>query len=71
MTRWLSPSATLVVVTVLLVPYGSHRWSWVAGPIAALAIWSLDHVARRPSAPAPARARAQRVSTLGAEPELD
>ena len=68
MTRFLPPSVTLVAVTLLLVPYGSHRWSWFAGPVASLAIWSLYHVARRPSEPAPAHARTQRVATLPGEP---
>ena len=69
MRRFLPPSLTLVLVTGLLVPYGSQRWSWLAGPIASLAIWALDRVAHEPAAPAPARARARHAVTLPTEPE--
>jgi predicted membrane-bound dolichyl-phosphate-mannose-protein mannosyltransferase len=44
----------LLVVTTLLAAYGAHAWSWVGGPVAALAIWALDRKAHEP-AEAPAR----------------
>jgi hypothetical protein len=44
----------LVAVTALLAGYGSHEWSWLAGPVAALLVWSLDRKARASGAPAPA-----------------
>jgi len=34
--------AMLITVTPLLVLYGSTRWSWVAGPIAAALMWALE-----------------------------
>ena len=52
MTR-LYPVFVLVLVTALLLGYGSHTWSWLAGPIAALALWGLDRNAHTPGAPAP------------------
>ena len=51
-----APLFVLLVVTSLFLGYGRHPWSWVAGPIAALVVWSLDRWAREPGAPAPARA---------------
>jgi hypothetical protein len=69
MPRPLAPPVTLVTVTALLVPFGSHPWSWLAGPVASLAVWSLGHVAHRPSAPSPARARVQRTAILPTSPE--
>ncbi|HEY8722585.1 MAG TPA: hypothetical protein VIL92_01850 [Gaiellaceae bacterium] len=53
----LAPVFVLVLVTALLFGYGSYAWSWLAGPIAALAVWSLDRNAHRPGAPAPAHLR--------------
>jgi len=53
----LHPVLLLVLVTALLLGYGSHPWSWLAGPIAALALWSLDRKAHEPGAPAPAHLR--------------
>jgi hypothetical protein len=50
----LTPLYVLVAVTTLLLGYGTHRWSWLAGPIAALLVWSLDRWTRKPGAPAPA-----------------
>jgi hypothetical protein len=50
----LAPVFVLITVTALLLGFGSHPWSWLAGPIAALAIWSLDRNSRTPGAPAPA-----------------
>jgi hypothetical protein len=41
--RFLPASATLVSLTGLLLLQGSTRWSWVAGPVAALAIRALDY----------------------------
>jgi hypothetical protein len=69
MSRPLAPPVMLLAVTALLVPFGSHPWSWLAGPIASLAVWSLGRVAHRPSAPAPARARIQRTAVLPGSPE--
>jgi hypothetical protein len=56
---------TLVAVTTLLVPYGQHAWSWVAGPVAALVVWAIDRLAELPCEPAPARAGRE----LSREPE--
>jgi len=53
----LAPVFVLIAVTTLLLGYGSYPWSWLAGPIAALAVWSLDRNAHRPGAPAPAHLR--------------
>jgi hypothetical protein len=43
----------LVLVTLLLVLFGSSRWAWLGGPLSALAIWwtdcSLDRPLRQPS----------------------
>src|SRR3954452_1215627 len=55
MGRRLSPSLTLVLVTLLLSSYGSTRFAWIGGPIAALATCGL--AARRPVAPARAPVR--------------
>jgi hypothetical protein len=63
-TRFLPESATLVSVTGLLLAHGSTEWSWLAGPVAALAIWALDYEPRRPREPEPAR-----VVSFAAEPE--
>jgi hypothetical protein len=38
----LGPSLILVSVTMLLAAYGSTRWSWIAGPVAAVATRALD-----------------------------
>ena len=51
-----APLFVLVVVTTLLAGYGRHPWSWVAGPVAALAVWSFDRKAHEPGTAAPARA---------------
>jgi hypothetical protein len=53
----LTPFFVLVLVTALLLGYGAYSWSWLAGPIAALALWSLDRKAHEPGAPSPARLR--------------
>jgi len=65
-SRYLPASATLVSVTGLLLAYGSTQWSWLAGPVAALAIWALDLdlETRRPAEQEPAR-----VVPFSAEPE--
>jgi len=34
----------LLIVTALLAGYGTYAWSWVGGPVAALAVWSLEAV---------------------------
>ncbi len=49
----LAPASVLVLVTALLLGYGSHPWSWLAGPIAALVLWGLDRKAREPHPLAP------------------
>jgi hypothetical protein len=49
-----APQLVLVAVTGLLYAYGTHAWSWVAGPVAAMVVWGLDRTAAEPSAPAPA-----------------
>lgn len=40
MTRFAAP-LVLLLVTTLLYAYGHHAWSWLGGPVAALAIWWL------------------------------
>jgi len=57
--RRASPWIILVSVTVPLGIYGRASWSWLVGPVTALALWSLDRHARRPARPAPARRRAK------------
>ena len=52
----LAPYLVLLIVTSLDLTYGRFAWSWLAGPIAALALWSLRGVAEQPGAPSPARA---------------
>jgi hypothetical protein len=52
-----APQLVLVVVTGLLIAYGSHTWSWLGGPVAALFVWGLELKAREPSTPAPAHAQ--------------
>jgi hypothetical protein len=48
-----APAAVLFLVTALLLGYGPYAWSWLAGPLAALAVWSLDRMAHEPGTPAP------------------
>jgi hypothetical protein len=55
----IAPLSVFVLVTTLLLAFGSYPWSWVAGPLAALALWSLDRKAREPVAGV--RVRAQRA----------
>ena len=43
----------LAVVTPLLAGYGRFDWSWIAGPIAAVAIWALDRGSQARLGPAP------------------
>jgi hypothetical protein len=50
----LAPLVLFVAVTALLAAYGSHAWSWLAGPVAGLLVWSLDRKARVAGASAPA-----------------
>ena len=54
-----APCIVLVTVTALLLGFGTHPWSWLGGPIAAVAVWGLDHKAREPGARA--RAHLQRT----------
>jgi hypothetical protein len=49
-----APTVVLVLVTALLLGYGPYVWSWLAGPLAALAVWGLDRKAHEPGARAPA-----------------
>ena len=51
----LAPTLVLVTVTPLLLGYGRFPWSWLAGPVAALALWALDRKAHEPVAPRAAR----------------
>lgn len=44
----LPPLAVFLLVTLLLLGYGSYSWSWIAGPIAALLLWAFDRKAREP-----------------------
>jgi hypothetical protein len=49
-----APHLVLCTVTALLLAYGNHGWSWLAGPLAALFVWALDRKAHEPSEPVPA-----------------
>jgi hypothetical protein len=53
----LAPVVVLVLVTGLMLGYGPYSWSWLAGPLAALATWSFDRKAHKPGAPAPKHLR--------------
>ena len=55
-----TPPAVFVIVTALFVGYGRFSYSWIAGPVAALALYALDRKAAEPAEPAPGRARASR-----------
>jgi fatty acid desaturase len=60
MQRGLALSALdFVLVTLLLALFGSSPWSWLGGPVSALAIWWIDGAKReRPqevARPRPAR----------------
>lgn len=48
----LAPLTVLVLVTTLLHFYGNFSWSWLGGPVAALALLALDRKSHEPSAPA-------------------
>ena len=52
MNRFAAP-IVLVLVTPLLAGYGRFGWSWLAGPVAAAAIWALDRRAHAPLEPTP------------------
>jgi hypothetical protein len=54
-SRFASP-ALLVLVTGAFLLYGRFSWSWAAGPLAALVVWSLDRAAHEPGDPAPSHA---------------
>jgi hypothetical protein len=54
MSRFAAP-AVLVLVTGIFLFYGRFAWSWLAGPVAALVVWTLDRYAREPAQPAPRR----------------
>lgn len=49
------PGILLIVVTTLFLGYGSSKWSWLAGPVAALVVWALALKSREPSTPSPGR----------------
>jgi hypothetical protein len=51
----LASPVLLVLVTTLMLGYGPYSWSWLAGPIAALTVWSVDRKAHVPLQPSPAR----------------
>jgi hypothetical protein len=60
MQRGLALSALdLVLVTLLLAVFGSSPWSWLGGPVSALAIWLIDcskrEQPREAARPRPAR----------------
>jgi hypothetical protein len=55
----LAPWLVLVSVTSLLGLYGRASWSWLVGPLTALALWALERKAQTPSQPAPAHRRQQ------------
>jgi hypothetical protein len=44
----LAPPVVLLLVTLLLFGYGSHAWSWLAGPVAGLVVWGLGRETQRP-----------------------
>jgi hypothetical protein len=46
----------LVLVTALLLVYGSSDWSWIGGPVAALFVFGLEHKSREPGEPSPKHA---------------
>jgi len=52
----LAPSLVLVLVTTLLLVYGSSSWSWIGGPVAALFVFGLERKSREPAAPSPKHA---------------
>ena len=56
MSRY-AAAVILLVVTPLFLAYGRFSWSWLAGPVAALAVWAVERKAHEPSGPAPARSR--------------
>ena len=47
-----APIAILLLVTPLLGVYGRFSWSWLAGPVAALAARAVERKAHEPGAPA-------------------
>jgi hypothetical protein len=70
-SRFLPAGAILVLVTALLAPFGSTRWSWLAGPVASVAVWALDRAARDPDERSPARVRSARAAGIATKPDLD
>ena len=56
-----SASTIFLLVTPLFLAYGRFSWSWLAGPVAALAVWGLQRKAQEPAEPAPARASREPV----------
>ena len=56
----LAPSLVLILVTTLFLFYGRFSWSWVAGPVAALFVWTLERKSHEPAAPAPKHAARRR-----------
>ena len=69
MRRWLPCLTILVLVTLLLSAYGSGRFAWVAGPLAALVILALDHAAHRPTVAGRAPVRPTGILSRRREPD--
>jgi hypothetical protein len=53
-SRYSAP-AILLLVTPLLLAYGRFSWSWLAGPVAAVAVWAIERKAHEPAEPAAGR----------------
>jgi hypothetical protein len=53
--RLLYPLLDLALVTPVLLTYGPSRWSWLAGPLSALAMWVLAGAGGSPVTEAPPR----------------
>ena len=51
------PMIVLAFVTALLAGYGSHPWSFLAGPVAALIVWSLGEKTQETATSASASAQ--------------
>ena len=51
-TSLVRPMIVLAFVTALLAGYGRYPWSFLAGPVAALVVWSFGKQAQEPAAPA-------------------
>jgi hypothetical protein len=49
--RGLTPLVVAVLVTAFCSVYGTHSWSWLAGPVAGVFVWALDRNAHEPQRP--------------------